>query len=532
MTLQQHQRAQRPISREAAPGRGRPERRGPLPEWLTRWSVLLACLATAVVHLLYLTRQLGVDEGGFAMVARFWRSGGHFLYGPSWVDRPPGLIAVFAAAERLGPYGVRLAAAGLAVVLVAAVASAADAIGGRPAARWAAWTGFALVSSMLFQAERLNGELVAATFVAVSMAAVIRAVRVSRGGVHAALLGLLAGAAAGAAVLAKQNFVDGFAFAVVLLVVGSLTRVNRRVFRPVLVVTTAAAFLAGALLPAAGALLWARSHGGAGAMAYAMYGFRSDAAAVIANWSWHAPLHRLGVLLAMAGLSGLLLLLGNLAWRHGRRLRHLDPLPWALTAAVVVELAGVAGGENFWPHYLIALIPTVALATGLGVHRRMPGRTWTRRLVLAAVLSTAVVSPLGAVHGALASSPSWTVGRWLAASAAPRDTVVVTYTHANLINASGLRPGYPYAWSLPIRTLDPHLSRLVRTLDGSAAPTWVVGYDPAHPWGLDPTSRVAAALRAHYRQVATVCGRPVWLHDAVARPLAPAPSAGCGSAGL
>ena len=265
-------------------------------EWLTRWSVLLACLATAVVHLLYLTRQLGVDEGGFAMVARFWRSGGHFLYGPSWVDRPPGLIAVFAAAERLGPYGVRLAAAGLAVVLVAAVASAADAIGGRPAARWAAWTGFALVSSMLFQAERLNGELVAATFVAVSMAAVIRAVRVSRGGVHAALLGLLAGAAAGAAVLAKQNFVDGFAFAVVLLVVGSLTRVNRRVFRPVLVVTTAAAFLAGALLPAAGALLWARSHGGAGAMAYAMYGFRSDAAAVIANWSWHAPLHRLGVL--------------------------------------------------------------------------------------------------------------------------------------------------------------------------------------------------------------------------------------------
>ena len=195
MTVQQHPRAQPPVPREVTPGR-RPARRGPLGEWLTRWSVLLACLATAVVHLLYLTRQLGVDEGGFAMVARFWRSGGHFLYGPSWVDRPPGLIAVFAAAERLGPYGVRLAATGFAVVLVAAVASAADAIGGRPAARWAAWTGFALVSSMLIQAERLNGELVAATFVAVSMAAVVRAVRVSRGGVHAALLGLLAGAAA------------------------------------------------------------------------------------------------------------------------------------------------------------------------------------------------------------------------------------------------------------------------------------------------------------------------------------------------
>ena len=323
--------------------------------------------------------------------------------------------------------------------------------------------------------------------------------------------------------LAKQNFLDGFAFAVVLLGVGSLTRVNRRVLRPAVVTTTAAAFLAGALLPAAGALLWARSHGGLGALAYAMYGFRTDAAAVIAGSSWHAPLHRLGTLVALAAVSGVLVLLGNLAWRHGHRLRHLDPLPWALTAAVVVELAGVAAGASFWPHYLIALIPTVAVATGLGVHRRMPGRTWTRRLVVAAVLATATVSSLGAVHGALVTSRSWAIGRWLAASAAPRDSVVVTFTHANLIDASGLRPGYPYAWSLPVRTLDPHLTRLVHTLDGSAAPTWVVRYDPPRAWGLDPTSRVAAALRTHYREVATVCGRPVWLHDTVARSLAPAP---------
>ena len=73
-----------------------------------------------------------------------------------------------------------------------------------------------------------------------------------------------------------------------------------------------------------------------------------------------------------------------------------------------------------------------------------------------------------------------------------------------------------------MRTLDPQLT-LVHTLDGSAAPTWVVRDDPPHPWGLDPTSRVAAALQTHYREVATVCGRPVWLHDTVARSLAPAP---------
>ena len=44
------------------------------------------------------------------MVAQHWQQGGRFLYGPQWVDRPPGLIALFAAAEHLGPYGVRLGA--------------------------------------------------------------------------------------------------------------------------------------------------------------------------------------------------------------------------------------------------------------------------------------------------------------------------------------------------------------------------------------------------------------------------------------
>ena len=59
-------------------------------------------LATVVVHLLSLTRRLGPDEGGFAMVARHWHEAGPFLYGPQWVDRPPGLIALFDAAQHLG----------------------------------------------------------------------------------------------------------------------------------------------------------------------------------------------------------------------------------------------------------------------------------------------------------------------------------------------------------------------------------------------------------------------------------------------
>lgn len=346
------------------------------------------------------------------MVARYASSGGGYLYGPQWVDRPPGLIALFAAAGRLGPFRVRLVASLLAVVLVAAVASAADSLGGRTAALWAAaWTGFA-PSSVLLDAHQLNGELAAAAFVAVSVAAVVRAVRVARSTVQTLLWGALSGLAAMAAVLLKQNFVDAFAFAAVLLLLGSLGRANRRIYRPRRVLATLVAFGLGAAVPATLAILWARSPGGIGALAYAMVGLHADAVAVIAGSSLNAPLHRLGALAGLAWLSGLLFLLGHLTIRHVGRLHRLDPLPWALAATAGVELLGVVAGKNFWPHYLTALIPTLALAADLGAHRRMPGRHWTRRLVSLSVFSTALISPIAALNTARAPSAAYTTGRW------------------------------------------------------------------------------------------------------------------------
>jgi hypothetical protein len=496
----------------------------------TRHSVGLACVATLAAHLLSLARQLGPDEGGFAMVAQHWLDGGPYLYGAQWVDRPPGLIALFWTAQHLGPYGVRLVASVLAVALVAALAWAADAVGGRPAARWAAWAGFAFGSSVLFQAQQLNGELAAATFVAVSVAALLRAVRVSTNRAQTVLLGVLAGGSASVAVLMKQNFVDAFVFAAVLLTVGVATRTNRLTYRPGTVLTSVVGFTAGAGIPAVIALAWASGHGGPGALFYAMYGFRSDAAAVMANWSWAAPQHRLEVLGQLALMSGLLVLLLHLAFNHRKRLRRTDPLPWAISAAAGVEVFGVVAGENFWPHYLIALIPMVALAAGLSVNRRTPGWRWTRLLVVAAATATAVVTPVTALGAMHHTDAAYTTGRWIAASAQPGDTLVVPFTHANVIDAAGLTPGYPYSWSLPVRTLDPNLALLTGTLSGPAAPTWVVRWDHPHTWGLDPDSQVDAALRARYRSVAVVCGHTVWLHDGVSRQLTTTPpSSACGA---
>ena len=240
---------------------------------------------------------------------------------------------------------------------------------------------------------------------AVSIAAVLHALLASTTRTQTALLGLLAGGSATLAVLMKQSFVDAFVFAGVLLLAGAGSRANRLLHRPARVPVTLGAFTAGAAVPAAATLWWARAHGGIRPLIYAVVGFRADAAAVMAHWSLAAPLHRAGALALVACLSGLLFLLAHLAFIHRRRLRGLDPLPCAVAATVAVELVGVVAGGNFWDHYLIALIPTVALTAGLSVNGRVPGATWTRRLVVIAAVVTALVSPLGS-HRAPPTGPA------------------------------------------------------------------------------------------------------------------------------
>ena len=474
---------------------------------------------------MFLSGDLGSDEGGFSMVARSWGATGHYLYGPVWVDRPPGLITLFAVANLGGHLGVRLAASVLALALVAACALAAGSLGGRRAARWAAWTAFAFGSSALLGANQLNGELAGGAAVTGSIAALVRA-RMSPTGYIAVLLGGVAGLLAAVAVLMKQNLVDGFVFAAVMTTLSALRGSHQAVRRTI--GPPAVGFMVGSLVPLAAALVWAWSHAGVPALLFALFGFRAEAIHVMAAWSWAAPEHRLRGLLAAAVASGLLATIVAIAVRHWRSIPNLSPVACALTATGLVELLGIAGGGNYWTHYLVTLVPTVSIAAGLSVAREPPTRRSTRGLLVYAAAMTMVASPAQALERAHSMSAATEVGNWLASSAGERDSVVVTFTHPNVINASGLQPAYPYDWSLPLRTLDPHLRLLSATLRSGRA-TWVVRWDAPTAWGLDPSDRIDKILARHYRLIADVCGRPVWLRNGVHRPVH-APPVHCGPA--
>ena len=86
---------------------------------------------------------------------------------------------------------------------------------------------------------------------------------------------------------------------------------------------------------------------------------------------------------------------------------------------------------------------------------------------------------------------------------------------SNVSYAAGLPSPYPYLWVLPARTRDPGSARLKELLAGPAAPTWVVairrGHRPPLPGSL------GATILQHYRLVARICGKRVYLNKAVQR---------------
>ena len=148
-----------------------------------------------------------------------------------------------------------------------------------------------------------------------------------------------------------------------------------------------------------------------------------------------------------------------------------------------------------------------------------------RAVVTLAVASTVVAVAVGLTPLVSPRHNERGLAAWLARARGPQDSAVVTYGHADLIEAAGLRPPhYPYLWSLPIRARDPGLTALGGVLAGPDAPTWLVEWDPVDTWGLDSRGTLAHVIARDYRSVGRVCGAPVYLRRDVARPLPATPT--------
>jgi hypothetical protein len=510
-----------PAAAPPAPPTDRPDRGGAGPEPVRGWTVpaLATLVAIALVPLAgavpFLHRPLTSDESGFLLLARHWTRGTS-LYGNYWVDRPPLLIWLFSLAGLAGPGSHT--AAGLTAPAVRALGAAADVLtvllagvlgrAAAPGSRWARWAGPVLAAGLLadplFGMPETDGEALAAPFVMLGLLCLVQAVR-RPSGRGATLMAASAGAAAMAAALVKQNVVDVFVFALVLVVVAG-RRIGARRVR-----TGAVAFALGAGTVLAVILAGAALRGtGPAALWDAVVTFRVQASAVIsasASPETSQRLWRTASAFVLSGgaavlVAGAVLVLRGLA--GGRRAGGPDIGPlrpavaWAALAMTAWELCGVVAGGSYWLHYLTGVVPGLVLLIALA----HPGRR--ARPVLAALLCYVVV--IGSVtwvqHAARPTTVSSDaeVAAYLREHAAPGDGVVVAFGHPGIVADSGLTSPYEHLWSLPVRVRDPRLAGLQQVMSGPRAPAWVVVSGARlDSWGLDAAS-AQRYLEDHYTE--------------------------------
>lgn len=498
------------------------------------WTIVGVGIAAALAvaaWLPFMDVPLSPDESGFLLVAQHW-SPGSSLYGPYWVDRPPLLLWLFSLAGHLGPVGhpaagltapsVKLlgaGASGLAVLLAGVVAHLAA-----PSQRWTrratVVAALALLSNPLLGMPETNGEVLALPFVLLGVVCLIASTRLSWGR-HALLLTGAAGASAMCAVLVKQNVIDVFVFALIVLVAsrGLLSHAGRRVgaFLGASGTVLAAALGAAALRGTTPAQLWD-----------AIVVFRLHAAAVIHASASGATAERMSQLALASLASGAVVLLVVAAVGAVltvRKHRTESPLgrigppgdlntvwSWGALGMMLWELCGVATGGSYWLHYLTGLVPGMLLLLVLVP----PTRRWRRLLgvCLSYVVVASAVLWVHHVTSPVTVSDDARVAAYLRGHAESTDGVVVAFGHPDIVAGSGLPSPYEHLWSLPVRVRDPRLQELSGIMTSSEAPRWVVvAGDSLDSWGLDATT-AQGLLQQHYVELVTYGDWHIWQHRA------------------
>ncbi|RYB93684.1 hypothetical protein EUA93_04520 [Nocardioides oleivorans] len=469
-----------------------------------RATVVLAALA-GLAWIPFVDRPLSSDEGGFLLVASQWQPG-RSLYGHYWVDRPPLLITVFDLATHLGgAVGLRLIGI-LAVVASVLLASRLAASGARRRTVTPAVVAAIFLSSPLFGTTEVNGELLAVPLVLTGQVALVHAWRPTP---RTPLWAVLAGASGMAAAMVKQNVVDVFVVAGVLVLLALRRYGLRRA------AALAAGVATGAVAALAATLVVAEARGTEpGRLWHAVVLFRAHATAVIQASSTSSTSDRFVALLGAAVLSGAPLVLAVLLLRlRGRTAigdgQHLPDLRLPALALVAWELLAVGAGGSYWLHYLIGLVPgLVLLAVAAAQHEARLRRTTAVALAVAAVSCAAAVAVTATAAPRHADDTA--VAAYLRSHSTPGDSVVVGFGHPDIVYASGLPSPYRELWSLPVRVRDSSLAHLTEVLSGRHAPTWVVvaGHSLA-TWGVDPTT-AQQVLDARYRPATTVGPYVVW----------------------
>lgn len=464
----------------------------------------LCVLAVVAVRLPFLALPVGSDEAGFLMIADQWHEDSGSLYGAYWVDRPPLLIALHELAG--APIGLRILGCASAAAAVLIAARIGRLVGGPTGHTWTAVVAAAALCAPRIAGPHVSAELLAVPWMLGAIATALAAISATSPRAMAGFAAL-SGASGAAAILIKQNMIDGaLAAAVIVATAWFQRRIDRR--RTAVV---AAAGLGGGLLTMAlvvGAAAWR----GTDPLALwdAVFAFRLEAAAVVAPESSDATTERLMTLIVAFVVSG------GIAFAATSLVLQRRPTPASLAAVTLFVWAAVSvlASASYWKHNLVQFVPAVVLTTAVATlnHRR-----WIRVLATYAVAASTIATVAFVISDPGQPDDGDRVGAWLARAADEGDSGVVAWGEVEILHHAGLRSPYEHLWSLPVRTRDPELVRFREVIEGDDPPTWlVVRGKSVLSWAIEPGT-TDALIDQGYEVVARTCSFTIHLRRGLER---------------
>jgi 4-amino-4-deoxy-L-arabinose transferase-like glycosyltransferase len=471
------------------------------------WPALLAVL---VMRARFLFSPITSDEGGYLAIARGWVHGGS-LYKSVWIDRPQGLLSIYAIWHSIGlgtPVGIRILAVLACAMAVVACADIARTLARECAALPAAFLVAVFASVPQYEGFIANAELLSGSIGAVALALALRAVW-NRDSVRAGML-FSAGVVGGLAFSVKQSGFDALGAALVAAVVCGLVMPGK--WRASL--RNAALLTAGAIVPVVvmalhGALTgWHRWW-------YAFVGYRLDQRSALNNAQW-SRLHHTFLVASPVVIPVVAVILGGLAWlwRSGRVNPRVEIVlaSWLAFSAI----AFITGGQYHLHYWVLTMFPLGTCAAI--VLSRLPSLQWQRVLMFGVLVLPVVLllkawvipaSELGArLDDDARLQKDAHIASWYSAHRTTGSNIYALCASGGLYGRIKEVPPMPYLWFDYFTQIPAARPALISMMQSNQAPTFVAEYQAADT--CDPTGVVSAVLTTKYHVAATIDGVHVY----------------------
>ncbi len=481
-----------------------------------RHAILLCAALSVLLRIRFLFTPLTADEGGFLAIARAWMHGAD-LYEDIWVDRPQGLLALFAGWDRLSgghTQSIRLLAMLFGVAAVLACAAIAKTLAGWGPAVLAALFVAVLSSAPAAEGFLANGELLSGTLGAVSLAVSTTVVVGMPPRRRTASLMAFAGVMAGLSISVKQSGIDGYAVMASWLLLAMLFGWRSRRWA-----LAAFGWLTGGLALVVGLLMVHGALTGWDDWYFAFAGYRLASRSALdgADWgrfwgtmAYVSPVFG-PVVIAMVCIGCALVLTGRARRLAGTRPEFAIPVLWLLSAGF-----GFLMGGQFFRHYWIILSFPVATCAALVINSLgRPSRRWATAAaaVIPALCYAASLILLPRVEVPLRTggesrlAKAEQVGAWFRANHQAGDSIYVLCSGASVYAHARSDPPYPYLWHDNVLLVPGAVDQLFAMLSSETRPTFVARFQSPRACGLRADQE--QILTDHYRPLVTVAGAEV-----------------------